>query len=128
VLHGVDSPLPAAFKTRLQGTLVNHLDKLLNAGWFHRRNEGQNFRGERRAGASSTFEVTGESKFRQAALTLADQVLKDMRATKHGVLPIKEKAARPVERRSSAAARLRWGLHIGCRLHFAQGRRTEAKI
>ena len=37
------------------------------------------------------FEITGEQKFRKAALTLADQVLKDMRATKHGVLPIKEK-------------------------------------
>jgi hypothetical protein len=37
------------------------------------------------------FEVTGDQKYRQAALALADQVLRDMRATKHGVLPIKEK-------------------------------------
>jgi hypothetical protein len=37
------------------------------------------------------FEVTGEQRFRKAALSLADQVLQDMRATKFGVLPIKEK-------------------------------------
>ena len=37
------------------------------------------------------FEITGEQKFRKAAVSLADQVLKDMRATKFGVLPIKEK-------------------------------------
>ncbi|MBA4017768.1 MAG: hypothetical protein C0483_11390 [Pirellula sp.] len=37
------------------------------------------------------FEITGEQKLRKAAIAIADQVLKDMRATKFGVLPIKEK-------------------------------------
>jgi hypothetical protein len=37
------------------------------------------------------YEITHEAKYRTAALSLVDQVLTDMRATKFGVLPIKEK-------------------------------------
>ena len=47
------------------------------------------------------FEITGEPKYRQAALSLADEILKDMRATKFGVLPIKEKE-KPGGKTSSA--------------------------
>jgi hypothetical protein len=37
------------------------------------------------------YERTNEQKYRKAALSLVDQVLRDMRATRFGVLPIKEK-------------------------------------
>ena len=37
------------------------------------------------------FEITGNNRYRVAALAIADRLLQDMRATNYGVLPIKEK-------------------------------------
>ena len=84
-------PMPAEFKTKLQVTLVKHLNQLLKDDGSITEMKGKTSEGNGALAFYLMFEVTGEPKFRQAALTLADQVLKDMRATKHGVLPIKEK-------------------------------------
>jgi hypothetical protein len=80
-----------AVKAKLQTTLNEHLIKLLS-------NDGSvvSLKGKMADGSGALafyvmFEITGEQKFRKVALSLADQVLKDMRATKFGVLPIKEK-------------------------------------
>lgn len=102
-------PMPAEFKTKLQVTLVKHLNQLLKDDGSITEMKGKTSEGNGALAFYLMFEVTGEPKFRQAALTLADQVLKDMRATKHGVLPIKEKD-KPGGKRSSAEGRLRWGL------------------
>ena len=85
------APLPAEFKTRLQGTLVRHLNELLQDDGSIAEMKGKTSEGNGALAFYLMFEITKEQKFRKAALTLADQVLKDMRATKHGVLPIKEK-------------------------------------
>jgi hypothetical protein len=86
-----DSPLPADFKSKLQTTLTRHLNQLLNDDGSIVGMKGKTSEGNGALAFYLMFETTGEQKFRKAAVTLADQVLKDMRATKHGVLPIKEK-------------------------------------
>jgi len=85
-----DSPLPANFKAKLQTTVTRHLNQLLKEDGSITEMKGKTSEGNGALAFYLMFEITGEPKFRQAALTLADQVLKDMRATKHGVLPIKE--------------------------------------
>lgn len=90
-LHAADSTLPTSFKDKLQTTLTRHLNQLLSADGSVAEMKGKTSEGNGALAFYLMFEITGEQKFRKAALTLADQVLKDMRATKHGVLPIKEK-------------------------------------
>ena len=94
-LHAADSPKPAdasqAFKTKLQTTLNRHLNQLLGADGSVASMKGKTAEGNAALAFYLMFEVAGDQKFRKAALSLADQVLKDMRATKFGVLPIKEK-------------------------------------
>lgn len=90
-LHAAEAPLPAEFKTRLQGTLVRHLNELLREDGSIAEMKGKTSEGNGALAFYLMFEITKEQRFRTAALTLADQVLKDMRAMKHGVLPIKEK-------------------------------------
>ena len=84
-------PISTEFKAKLQGTLVKHLNQLIKDDGSIAAMKGKTSEGNGALAFYLMFEATGEPKFRQAALTLADQVLKDMRATKHGVLPIKEK-------------------------------------
>jgi hypothetical protein len=91
MLHAADSPLPADFKAKLQTTVTRHLSQLLNEDGSIAEMKGKTSEGNGALAFYLMFEVTGEQKFRKAALTLANKVLKDMRATKHGVLPIKEK-------------------------------------
>lgn len=95
VLHAADAqkpsdPLPA-FKSKLQTTLSRHLNRLLSDDGSVASLKGKTAEGNDALAFYLMFEVTGEQKFRKAALSMADQVLKDMRATKFGVLPIKEK-------------------------------------
>jgi hypothetical protein len=91
LLYAAEPPLSADFKARLQTTVARHLNQLLNADGSITEMKGKSSEGNSALAFYLMFEVTGEQKYRQAALTLADQVLKEMRATKHGVLPIKEK-------------------------------------
>ncbi len=83
--------VPEPFEAKLQTTLDRHLSQLL-------RHDGSvvPLKGKTAGGSAALtfylmFEATGRQEFRRAALTLADRVLKDMRATRFGVLPIKEK-------------------------------------
>ncbi|HEY2413053.1 MAG TPA: hypothetical protein VGI40_12460 [Pirellulaceae bacterium] len=84
-------PSKQALEAKLQATLTRHLNKLLSDDGSVVSLKGKTADGSGALAFYLTFEITGEQKFRQAALSLADQVLKDMRATKFGVLPIKEK-------------------------------------
>lgn len=90
-LHAVDSPLPASFASKLQATMTRHLNQLLDAEGAVAGMKGKTAEGHGALAFYLMFEATGDPRFRTAAVALADQVLKDMRATKHGVLPIKEK-------------------------------------
>jgi hypothetical protein len=80
-----------AFKAKLRDTLTRHLDQLLGADGSVRAMKGKTVEGNSALAFYLMAEVTGDERYRKAALSLADQVLKDMRATKFGVLPIKEK-------------------------------------
>jgi len=90
-LHAADSPLPADFKTKLQTTLTRHLDQLLRDDGSLAELKGKTSEGSGAFTFYLMYERTNEQRYRKAALSLVDQVLRDMRATKFGVLPIKEK-------------------------------------
>lgn len=81
----------SGFKTRLTATLQRHLDQLLGADGAVRTMKGKTAEGNGALAFYLMFEESGDQRYRKAALLLVDQVLQDMRATKHGVLPIKEK-------------------------------------
>jgi len=91
ILQAADAPLPVDFKAKLQTMLTRHLNQLLGDDGSVAEMKGKTSEGNGALAFYLMFEITGEEKFRKAAVTLADQVLTDMRATKHGVLPIKEK-------------------------------------
>lgn len=95
VLHAADALQPvdatAAFRAKLQTTLIRHLNQLLGADGAVATLKGKTAEGSEALTFYVMFERTGEQRYRKAALSMADQVLKDMRATKFGVLPIKEK-------------------------------------
>ena len=80
-----------AFQSQLQSTLTRHLNQLIKKDGSIAALKGKTAEGNGALAFYLMFEITGEQKFRKAAVELADQVLRDMRATKFGVLPIKEK-------------------------------------
>jgi hypothetical protein len=88
---GAPAPEMAAFQARLQGAMTNHLDRLLGADGTVTRLKGKAADGEVALAFYRMHEVTRNPRYRVAALALADRILKEMRATKFGVLPIKEK-------------------------------------
>ena len=81
----------SAFKSRLLAATTRHLNLLLAADGSVASLKGKASDGEEALAFYRGFELTGDQRFRKAALTLADRVLKDMRAMKFGVLLIKEK-------------------------------------
>ena len=95
VLHAADAPKPAdasqAFKAKLQATMSRHLSQLIGQDGSVPSLKGKSAEGSGALAFYLMFEATGEQKFRKAAVGMADQILKDMRATKFGVLAIKEK-------------------------------------
>ena len=95
LLHAADpaaagEALPA-FRAQLESTLQRHLNRLLKPDGSLTSFKGKTAEGDAALAFYLEFERTGEPKFRRAAIALADEVLRDMRATKFGVLPIKEK-------------------------------------
>src|SRR5688572_3151057 len=94
-LHAADAPeisgSSEAFKSRLQSTLDRHLNRLVNTDGTVAQLKGKTAEGNGALAFYLMYEMTGEPRFRKAAVELADQVLREMRATKFGVLPIKEK-------------------------------------
>jgi hypothetical protein len=81
----------AAVKQALQGSLVKHLDALLDAEGKVRELKGKTAGAAEAMAFRLMFEVTGDKRHRAAALELADKELAEMRATKFGVRAIKEK-------------------------------------
>ena len=94
-LHAAEAPKSSpslqAFKSKLLDATTRHLNSLLAADGSVRSLKGKTADGQTALAFHLMFEVTGDQRFRRAALDLADRVLKDMRKTKFGVLPIKEK-------------------------------------
>jgi hypothetical protein len=94
-LHAGNTPqssdLLPSFQAKLRTTLSRHLNRLLGDDGLVASLKGKTAEGNSALAFYLMFEVTGEQKFRNPALRLAEQVLKDMRATRFGVLPIKEK-------------------------------------
>jgi hypothetical protein len=93
--HAADTPQPAEpmqlFTAKLQATLRKHLTQLLGADGAVAPLKGKTAEGSEALTFYLMFERTGEQRYRKAAVSMADQVLKDMRAMKFGVLAIKEK-------------------------------------
>ncbi|MES2693553.1 MAG: hypothetical protein V4773_08775 [Verrucomicrobiota bacterium] len=81
----------AAFRSRLLATTVRHFDRLLKADGTVSRLKGKSGDGMTALAFQLGYELTGNEKYRAAAWMLADRIVADMRATKHGVLYIKEK-------------------------------------
>lgn len=80
-----------AFKARLSAATAKHLNLLSAADGTVGALKGKSADGQGAMAFYLMFEITGEQKFRTAALGLIDRVLRDMRETKFGVLEIKEK-------------------------------------
>lgn len=76
---------------RLQAALQRHLDLLLGPDGRGRLLKGKTAEGQSAYAFYLMHESTGNPAYRRAAVDLADQILRRMRATAHGVLPIKEK-------------------------------------
>lgn len=80
-----------AFRSRLLTATARHLNLLLGADGSVGPLKGKTGNAQEALAFHLMFEITGDQRFRHAALDLADRVLKDMRGTTFGVLPIKEK-------------------------------------
>jgi hypothetical protein len=80
-----------ALKTRLLATTTRHLNQLLGPDGKVGALKGKSAVAAEALAFYLMFESTGEQRFRGGALELLDRVLQDMRATKFGVLAIKEK-------------------------------------
>jgi hypothetical protein len=80
-----------AFKARLSEAITKHLNLLVRADGSAPNLKGKSADGEVALAFYRMFELTGDQRYRTAALAIVDRILKDMRATKFGVLPIKEK-------------------------------------
>lgn len=81
----------AAFRARLVATTTGHLDRLLKPDGTVADLKGKTGDGMTAMAFSLMHRMTGNPKYRAAALQLADRIVADMKATKHGVLFIKEK-------------------------------------
>jgi hypothetical protein len=81
----------ADFKSALLSTTTQHLNSLLDSDGKIKPLKGKSAGAAEALAFQLMFEVTGEKRFRDASLELADRELADMRATKFGVRAIKEK-------------------------------------
>jgi hypothetical protein len=95
LLHGAGTPQGqdalSAFEARLHAILSRHLERLIRDDGSLVAFKGKTAEGDAALAFYLMFERTRDERFRKAAVALADQVLREMRATKFGVLPIKEK-------------------------------------
>jgi len=81
----------AAFRTRLLATTTGHLGRLLKPDGTVADLKGKTGDGMTAMAFALVHGMTGNPKYRAAARQLADRIVADMKATKHGVLFIKEK-------------------------------------
>jgi hypothetical protein len=82
-----------AFRSRLLAATTKHLDLLLSAESKVVELKGKGADGMTALAFYQVYELTGNPKYRAAAVELAGRIVRDMKATKHGVLYIKEKGA-----------------------------------
>ena len=80
-----------SLQARLLSVTMKNLDRLIDPTGHVVALKGKSSDGMAAFAFYLIYEMTGEQKYRTAALELAGQVLRDMRATKYGVLYIKEK-------------------------------------
>ena len=85
------APDLAAFRSRLAAATAKHLDALAGPGGKVGALKGKSVDGTTALAFYQMYELTGTAKYRAAAVALADRIVADMRATRHGVLYIKEK-------------------------------------
>ena len=83
----------ADFRSRLLAATTKHLDLLIDSETKVAVLKGKGADGMTALAFYQTYELTGNQKYRTAAVALADRIVNDMKATKHGVLYIKEKDA-----------------------------------
>jgi formylglycine-generating enzyme required for sulfatase activity len=83
----------ADFQSRLLAATAKHLDLLIDSETNVAMLKGKGADGMTALAYDQIYERTGNRKYRTAAAALADRIVKDMKATKHGVLYIKEKDA-----------------------------------
>lgn len=81
----------AAFRSRLLAATTRHADRLLRPDGSVVALKGKAADGDEALAFYRLFEATGDPRYRAAALALAGRILGAMRATKFGVLEIKEK-------------------------------------
>jgi len=79
------------FRTRLTAALTQHLDLLLKPDGSVAGLKGKAGDGMTAMAFALAHEITGNQRYRAAAKELADRIVRDMKATRHGVLFIKEK-------------------------------------
>src|SRR5215218_1598205 len=79
------------FRSRLLAATSRHLDSLLDSKGKVADLKGKSVDGATAMAFYQLYEATGNPKYRAAARELAERIVKDMKATKHGVLYIKEK-------------------------------------
>ena len=78
-------------RRELTAAVSRHLDRLLLPDGSVGELKGKTAEGQEAFAFYSAFEFTGTEAYRRAAVALAGRVVQSMRATKFGVLPIKEK-------------------------------------
>ena len=79
------------FQSKLLSAITKHLDILISPDGKFDSLKGKSADGMTAFSFYLMYEMTGNQKYRSAAVELADQILEDMKSTKHGVLYIKEK-------------------------------------
>jgi hypothetical protein len=81
----------SAFNARLLAVTTNHLNQLMGDDGRVVALKGKSATSQTAAAYYHLYELTGNQKYRVAAVQLADRILADMKAMKFGVLYIKEK-------------------------------------
>lgn len=89
--HPQAAALNDDLRAELLATLCRHLDQLLLPDGSVRALKGKTAEGQEAFVFYVAFECTGNPAYRRAAMSLADRVIQGMRATRFGVLAIKEK-------------------------------------
>ena len=81
----------AKLRSSLLAATIKHLDLLLDPGGTVAPLKGKSSDAMTASAFQITFELTGNTRYRAAAVQLADRIVKAMKATKFGVLYIKDK-------------------------------------
>jgi hypothetical protein len=129
VLTAEEVPGESACKAAIRDITTRHLNALLGSDGRIKPLKGKSAGAAEALAFQLMFEVTGEKKFRDAALELADRELADMRATKFGVRAIKEKE-KEGGKKIQGGGPPPFGFYtanVACILHRTGGRNDDLK-